>query len=255
VVARVYTGVSREWHDDYERGRPGWPPQVVDVPGLEPASAVLELGAGTGKLTRLLAATFASVVAVEPDPGMRRVLATTCPEVEVRAGSAESIPAPDASVDAVFAAESFHWFDGAVALPEIARVLRPGGALVLLWNVLAGRTEPSLATVEAVLEEVAPTHEELGVEPLDLNTDRYASGVWRGPFDGSAFEPLHDVRMPNPQTVDADGLVAFYASLGWVSELPDARREALLARVRSLLVAPAYTRPWETQLHWARLDM
>ena len=107
-MANVYTGASDCWHDDYERGRPGWPLKVVDIPGLLPAATVLELGAGTGKLKRLLVSTFEHVVAVEPDEGMRRLLVALCPEAQVLAGSAEEIPLADASVDAVFTAEAFH---------------------------------------------------------------------------------------------------------------------------------------------------
>src|SRR5215210_1992090 len=105
-------GSLDRWPEDYERGRPGWPPEVVDVPGLPAAATVLELGAGTGKLTRLLVSQFGRVLAVEPAEAMRRLLVTFCPEVEVLAGSAEEIPLANASVDAVFAAEAFHRFDG-----------------------------------------------------------------------------------------------------------------------------------------------
>ena len=138
------------------------PSEVVDIPGLPLASTVLDLGAGTGKLTGLLVTRFGRVVAVEPAEAMRRRLATLCPEAEVLAGSAEEIPLAQASVDAVFAAEAFHWFDGKRALAEIARVLRPRGALVLMWNLPAGPTEPSIAAVEQLLGERGPTREELG---------------------------------------------------------------------------------------------
>jgi SAM-dependent methyltransferase len=131
-------GSLDRWPEDYERGRPGWLPEVVDIPGLASVATVLELGAGTGKLTRLLASTFGRVVAVEPSEGMRRLLVELCPDAEALAGSAEEIPLADASDDAVFAAEAFHKFDGRRALAEIARVLRPRGALVLMWNLPRG---------------------------------------------------------------------------------------------------------------------
>jgi len=135
-------GSLDRWPEDYERGRPGWPPEVVDTPGLPPAATVLELGAGTGKLTRLLVSTFGGVVAVEPAEAMRRLLVAHCAEAEVLAGSAEEIPLASDSVDAVFAAEAFHRFDSERALAEIARVVRPRGRLVLMWNLPAGPTEP-----------------------------------------------------------------------------------------------------------------
>jgi SAM-dependent methyltransferase len=252
-MPRVYTGVSESWHEDYERGRPGWPRAVLDLPALASARTVVELGAGTGKLTRLLAEAFDDVTAVEPDDGMRRVLAGACPGVRLLDGSAEAIPLPSASADAVFAAESFHNFDAARAVAEIARVLRPGGTLVLLWNLPAGATEPSIASVEALLAERGPTREQVGHDPLDLHTDRFASGAWKLPFEGSPFEELRGERLANVQIVDRGGLVAFFGSMGWVANLPDAERAPLLERVRSLLDADGYRRPWETRLFWTRL--
>jgi SAM-dependent methyltransferase len=246
-------GSLDRWPEDYERGRPGWPPEVVDIAGLPPAATVLELGPGTGKLTRLLVSTFSRVVAVEPAEAMRRMLVSLCPEAEVLAGSAEEIPLADASVDAVFAAECFSWFDGERALAEIARVLRPRGVLVLLWNLPAGPTEPSIAAAEQLLRRRGPDRAEVGYDPLDLNTTRYASGEWRLAFPASPFEELQETRLPNPQTVDRDGLVAFFASMGWIADLPDVDRFPLLDEVRSLLAADEYRRPWETHVHWTRL--
>jgi SAM-dependent methyltransferase len=247
-------GSLDRWPEDYERGRPGWPPQVVDVPGLPPTATVLELGAGTGKLTRLLVSTFGRVIAVEPAEAMRRLLVTHCPEAEALAGSAEEIAVEDASVDAVFAAEAFHRFDGERALAEIARVLRPRGVLVLLWNLPAGPTEPSIAAAERFLQKRAPgDRAELGYDPVDLNTTRYESGAWREPFAASPFEELQEARLSNPQTVDRDGLVAFFASMGWIGDLPDAERLPLLDAVRSLLGAGEYRRQWATNVHWTRL--
>ena len=247
------SGSLDRWPEDYERGRPGWPPEVVDIPELSPAATVLDLGAGTGKLTRLLVSTFARVIAVEPADAMRRLLEASCLEAEVLPGSGEDIPLEDASVDAVFAAEAFHWFHGRSALTEIARVLRPSGTLVAMWNLPAGPTEPSIAAVQQLLCERGPTKEELGVDPLDLNTTRYASGEWRLALAESSFEELQETRLPNPQTLDRDGLVSFFASMGWIADLPDEARLPLLDEVRSLLTADEYRRLWETHLYWMRL--
>ena len=246
-------GSLDRWPEDYELGRPGWPPGVVDPPGLPTTTSVLDLGAGTGKLTRLLVSVFGRVVAVEPAEAMRRVLVSLCPEAEVLAGTAQEIPLTDGSVDAVFAAEAFHWFDDVHGLAEIARVLRPRGALVLMWNLPAGPWEPSIANVEQLLHERGPKPGEVSYDPLDLAGPGVASGEWQLVFADSPFEPLREARWPNPQTLDRDGLVAFFASMGWFADLPDDVRLPLLDEVRSLLAAAEYRRLWETQVHWTRL--
>jgi SAM-dependent methyltransferase len=115
--------------DDYDRYRPAPPPQALDWLIPPDATAVLDLAAGTGVVTRLLIGRAARVVAVEPDDRMRSVLAARCPEAEVLEGRGEDIPLPDASVDAVVVASAWHWLDPERAVPEIARVLRPGGVL------------------------------------------------------------------------------------------------------------------------------
>ena len=239
--------------EDYDRGRPGYPPAALDVAALSAASTVLDLGAGTGKLTRLLASRFDRVLAVEPADAMRRMLATVCPDAEALAGSAEAIPLAGASVDAVFVAEAFHWFDGPRALAEIARVLRPAAALVLLWNVPAGPTEPSVEAVERLVDEVGPSRDDFGADPMDLVARAYASGEWRAALAASPFEELRETRLPNPQTLDRDGFVAFLASMGWLADLPDAERTVVLGEIRSLLRADEYRRPWATHVCWTRL--
>jgi SAM-dependent methyltransferase len=118
---------------DYDRYRPAPPPQALDWLIPPDATAVLDLAAGTGAVTRLLIGRAARVVAVEPDERMRAVLAARCPEAEVLAGRGEDIPLPDASLDAVVIASAWHWLDPDRAVPEIARVLRPGGALGVIW--------------------------------------------------------------------------------------------------------------------------
>jgi SAM-dependent methyltransferase len=242
------TGSGDGWAEDYERGRPGWPPGAVDVAGLPPSATVLDLGAGTGKLTRRLVPAFDRVIAVEPADAMRRTLETICPEAEALPGTGQAIPLADASVDAVFVAQAFHRFDDECAVAEIARVLRPRGAVALMWNVPAGPWEPSTATAEELLTERGPS--EVSYIPLDLGGPRYAAGEW--PLAEPAFEPLEEVRLPNLQTLDLEGLVAFYASMGWIGDLPDDERLPLLAEVRSRLTAPVYERLWETQVHWTR---
>jgi len=248
------TGSLDRWPEDYERGRPGWPPEAVDVAGVPAEATVLEVGAGTGKLTRLLVTRFERVLAVEPAEEMRRLLVANCPEAELLAGSAEAIPLEAHSVEAVFVAEAFHKFDDEGALTEFARVLRPRGALVLMWNLPAGPTEPSIAAAEELLSSRGPTRGEVGYDPLDLNTTRYASGAWRRAFAQSPFAELHETRVRHEQTVDREGLVAFFASMGWIGDLPDPERHPLLDEVRALLVADEYRRPWTMYVHWTHLS-
>jgi SAM-dependent methyltransferase len=123
----------------YERGRPSYPPAAVDwllTPQAgDPVHDVLDLGAGTGKLTTRLVERGLTVVAVDPIAELLDVLRTTLPDTPALLGTAEHIPLPDNSVDAVLVAQAWHWFDPERALAEVARVLRPGGRLGLLWNV------------------------------------------------------------------------------------------------------------------------
>jgi SAM-dependent methyltransferase len=244
-------GSGDRWPDDYERGRPGYPGEAVDVAEVPASSSVVDLGAGTGKLTRLLLARFARVVAVEPADAMRLRLIELCPDADALAGSAEAIPAADASVDAVFSAEAFHWFDGERALAEIARVLRPHGALVLMWNVPAGPTEPPTEALERFVDERAPR--DLAYDPFDLNAERFVSGEWRRAFAGSPFEELREASFANEQTLDRDAFVSLLASMGWVAGLPDDERLPLLDTMRSLLDADEYVRPWTTLVFWTRV--
>src|SRR5262249_24674115 len=151
--------------------------------GLRPDADVLDLGAGTGKLTRPLVERFRSVVAVEPDPGMRAVLARATEAYRVLDGRAEQIPLPDSSMDAVLAGQAFHWFDRDAALPEIERVLRLRGGLVLLWNSWSYEAEPPLppGAVEILESVMAPRIAEswrMGSEGRE----------WASTFEGTAFE-------------------------------------------------------------------
>ena len=118
----------------YERGRPSYPPEAIDwllPPGVRD---VLDLGAGTGKLTTRLVERGLDVVAVDPIPEMLELLSTSLPDTPALLGTAEEIPLPDDSVDAVLVAQAWHWFDPELAVKEVSRVLRPGGRLGLVWN-------------------------------------------------------------------------------------------------------------------------
>jgi SAM-dependent methyltransferase len=118
---------------DYDRFRPQVSEDALDWVVPSGPAQVVELGAGTGLLTRLLLARGLRVQAVEPDPRMREILATRAPGADVTPGQAEELPTPDASVDLVIASSAWHWVDEKRAIPEVARVLRPGGRFSLLW--------------------------------------------------------------------------------------------------------------------------
>ncbi|MDT5180275.1 MAG: hypothetical protein QOJ95_4473 [Mycobacterium sp.] len=119
----------------YERGRPSYPPEAIDWLLPRGARNVLDLGAGTGKLTVRLVERGLDVIAVDPIPEMLEVLSNSLPETPALLGTAEEIPLPDDSVDSVLVAQAWHWFNPERAITEIARVLRPGGRIGLLWNV------------------------------------------------------------------------------------------------------------------------
>ncbi|MEV7597210.1 methyltransferase domain-containing protein [Kitasatospora sp. NPDC089797] len=202
--------------DSYQHGRPGYPQALIGSAVPRAARRVLDLGAGTGQLTRLLVEAGLDVVAVEPDRGMRERLAAAVPGAAVRAGSAEHIPLPDNSVDAVVVAQAWHWFDRATAVPEIARVLAPGGTLALIWNV-RDETEPWAAALGALMHR--STRQQLDTAP-----------VLPAPFGPP--ERL-EIRWEDPTT--PAGLVDLVASRSYVIALPETERTRLLADVEQLV--------------------
>jgi SAM-dependent methyltransferase len=210
----------------YEKGRPDYPHAAVDLLiqtlRIAASSDVLDLGAGTGKLTRMLVPTGARLLALEPVEGMRRKLVQTVPGAVALDGVAEAIPLPEASVDAVVAAQSFHWFHGDLALREIHRVLRPKGRLCLLWNV----RDESVEWV-ALLSAIFDRH--------GRDAPRHRSGAWRRAFDETnLFTPLGEREFPHEQELDSEGLVERAASISYISALPVAERYAVLNEVREV---------------------
>lgn len=243
--------MSSRWHEHYEHGRPSYPADAVRVADLAPSSVVLEVAAGTGKLTRVLLEEFTRVVAVEPDPAMRTWCQAVCPRARLVAGAAETLPIARGSVDVVFVAEAFHWFDHRLAVEEFARVLRPAGALVLMWNRPVGRPDPPITAVEELLQPLWPDDIEM---PLDLDPRRFSyAREWPKAFDGPVFEPLEQSSFANARIVSREELVSYFGSMGWVDALGAEKAESVLREVRSRLSHPRYRLPFETDVHWTRL--
>ncbi|MFD5777018.1 class I SAM-dependent methyltransferase [Streptomyces fungicidicus] len=213
-----------EHRPDYARAAVRW------ALARSPGPRVLDLGAGTGKLTGVLAAARADVVAVEPDPAMLTELRRSLPAVRALPGSAEAIPLPDASVDAVLAGNALHWFDMAVAGPEIARVLAPGGVLAGLWNVMDDRVE--------WVARLARVGGSAVVGPRDT-PDGWRTATARAHLPDSdataRFGSPEQAGFPHGQRRTADSLVATLATRAGVLVMPEREREAALGRIRAFL--------------------
>jgi ubiquinone/menaquinone biosynthesis C-methylase UbiE len=237
---------------EYELGRPEWPDELIDrVVGeleLGADATVLDLAAGTGKLTRSLVPRFARVIAVEPDDAMRGMLEEVVPGAEALAGRAEAIPVEADSVDAVFTAEAFHWFASRRTVAEIARVLRPGGGLAIFWNVDFGEPEPAMGdAVEAALDEAFA----LGGAP---GLPKVLSGAWRQPLEASAFGPLDEAEVEREIRRDREGWLANMMSVSSIAAQSDAERAALATRLRELVPEAEYRWRVRTIAYWTRLD-
>jgi len=220
----------------YERARPEYPAVIVDwlvaELGVPDGGSVLDVGAGTGKLTRPLLACGLHVVAVEPMAGMRAELVSSAPEADVRAAAAELLPVADESVDAVVAGQAFHWFANDSALTEFARVLRPRGRLGLIWNARDLR-QPLQSELERLIGE------------YQRDEPQHASGDWERTLETTArFVPVAQRRLPYTQRLSPDGLVERVLSTSFIAALPGAEQARLADRVRSLAagsVELAYT--------------
>lgn len=201
----------------YERSRPAYPDEAVDWLLPPGARHVLDVGAGTGKLTRSLAARGLAVTAVEPSDGMRAELARVLPGVTVLAGSAENIPAAAGTADAVLLAQAWHWVQPARAVPEIARVLAPGGRLGLVWNIRDER-------VDWVAELTRIIH-----------TGSYTDNGSEAPVVGPPFGPAERFDVEWSMPVTADRLADLVASRSYIITMDPAERDERLRRVRELV--------------------
>lgn len=231
----------------YASGRPGYPPEAVawlreDV-GLGPGSTVLDCGSGTGKFVPRLMETGAKVIALEPVAAMREQLARTNPGVEVLAGTAERIPLPDGSLDAIVCAQAFHWFATVETLTEFRRVLVPGGRLGLIWN---GR-DPSVPWA-AELSDL--------VEGQKTDEPRYLSGDWRQLFPAEGFDKIGERTARHLHVGDPDRvIVERNLSVSFIAALPEAERaevereiRALIARTPELAGRDEVAVPYETRM-------
>lgn len=221
--------------DSYERGRPEYPAGAVSLLGLEPGPPtprVLDLAAGTGKLTRTLRAAGLDVVPVEPLPAMRARIPGALD------GHAEAIPLDDASVDAATIGDAWHWFDQARAGAELARVVRPGGPVAIMWQGPSGGEMPEWAQrASAVLLRHRPEH------PGHSMT---------GPPDlGPGFSAVEHHAVPFDYDTDREGYLAFVASMSWIASMPDAERAAVLDEV-GCHVPDRASLPYATQVFIAR---
>jgi SAM-dependent methyltransferase len=219
----------------YERARPEYPPEAIawlaDELDLRAGRTVVDLAAGSGKLTRPLAALGCEVIAIEPVAEMRAAIG---PVARALDGTAEAMPVPDDSADAVTVGQAFHWFDGPKALAEIERVLRPGGALALVWN----RRPSESSELHAAISEI--------IAPYRGDAPAHASGAWREAFAGRELTERH---FEFTQRLDADGLADRAGSTSFIAALDDAEREPLLARVRALAPDGPVDVPYECEIH------
>jgi SAM-dependent methyltransferase len=212
----------------YEQGRPEYAPAVVGALaaelGLGPGAPVLDLAAGTGKLTRALLAGGLDVVAVEPQAPLRELLAERVGAERVREGLAEAIPLADACVDAVTVADAFHWFDQAAALAEIHRVLRPGGGLAVLSTIPDWRGASWADELGSAMERARPQHPHFDGPPWQDAVR--AAGGWSEP---------REIRVTTSRPADPEAIVQYLASVSWIAALPEEQRAETLAQLAALI--------------------
>jgi SAM-dependent methyltransferase len=214
--------------ENYERGRPEYAPAVVGALaaelGLARGARVLDLAAGTGKLTRALLAAELDVIAVEPQAALREVLAAGVGERRVREGLAEAIPLPNSSVRAVTVADAFHWFDHGKALAEIRRVLEPGGGLAVIATVPDWGGASWAHEIGTLIADLRPEHPHFDGPPWQDVV--HAGGHWN---------EVREVRVTCSQPAEPERIVDHMISMSWVAAMPPAKRADTVARMRALI--------------------
>ncbi len=206
---------------EYVSGRPDYPEALLAE--LPEAAVIVELGAGTGKFTRLLARTGARVIAVEPQPAMAAHI-PTAPNIEAVAGTAEQVPLPDACADLVCCATAFHWFDYARATAEILRIARPGAHLALIWNLRDAR-EPWVADVNRLLDAYRS------------GPHRWASGQWRTILGDVRFELVRESEHPFVHRMPPRGIVDRVLSSSFIAALPPSEQDTVRQEVLEVIAA------------------
>lgn len=227
----------------YHHGRPRYPDAAITLVtelvrrgGAEP---LVDLAAGSGIFTHALVGAGLSPFAIEPVEGMRSRLRAALPHVRIVAATAEALPVRDRSLGAVTVAQAFHWFDGPRAVRELARTMRAGAPLAIVFNVR--RSDDAL---QAALEEIW--------EPYRGDTPTHRSGAWRSAFEGAtAFAPFQLGSVEHEQVVDGDGLVDRVVSVSFIATLPDGERARVADRTRALLRgAETASLPYRTDVWW-----
>ena len=211
----------------YTRGRPGYPDALLqwlrEQLRLGPGKAAIDLGAGTGKFTRLMLRTGAKVVAIEPIEAMRAQLVESLPDVTVISGAAESLPLGAESVDAVVCAQAFHWFATHEALEEIHRILVPGGTLGLVWNV----RDESCDWVAAITEIITP---------YEAEAPRFHTGQWRQAFTGDLFSEPQSFTIPYQHVgTPQEAIIDRFLSVSFIAALPAPDKAQVKARLQALI--------------------
>jgi SAM-dependent methyltransferase len=227
----------------YERARPSYPEAAVDwiVEALElaPGAHVVDVGTGTGKFARQLAARGVRITGVEPIAEMRALFEQTVPGAHAVHGTAESMPLDDEVADGITAAQAFHWFDRERAPRELHRVLRPGAGVALIWNMRDETTPLQQAYAELLRPYKGADYPERGRQAQPL-------------ADSPLFGDVEEREFTHSQRLDEDGLVARTESVSFVAQLPDDERAALLERIRALAPPETFEFPYVTKVFTAR---
>lgn len=227
---------------EYERSRPDYPADavghLVSTLGIGPGRVVLDLACGTGKMTRMLTPTGTTVVGVDPVGSMLAQFQAALDSTPVACGVAEALPLADRCLDAVVVAQGFHWFRGPDALAEIARTLKPHGALGLIWNV-RDESVPWVAKMGDIFRDYE--------NRTAADVLRFWKGKWRAAFEDAAspFEPLERRDFRHEQWLTTEGAVERVLSVSFIAILPDEERAQVAERIRQIVATDPDTRDRE----------